>query len=85
VAPSGKGVSCQRWQSIFSKMRFAATEETADPSAALARFAGVVEERAYDLLDAVGVLTLADESFEFARNSDCVRRRDYPRFVLGPD
>ena len=45
----------------LEKMGLAAAEEATDPCAALARFAEVVQERANDFLDAVGVLTFADE------------------------
>ena len=47
-------------------MRLAAPEEAADPSAALASLAEVVQERSDDLLNTVCVLTLANERLEFA-------------------
>ena len=50
----------------LQEVRLAAAEEAADPGAALAGPAQIVEERADDPLDAVRILALADEGRELA-------------------
>ena len=50
----------------LQKVRFAAAEEAADPCATLAGPAQIVEKRAYNPLDAIRILPLADESRKLA-------------------
>ena len=50
----------------LQQVRLAAAEEPADPHRLLVGLSKAVQKRANDLLDAVGVLTLANESGKFA-------------------